>query len=93
VIQYIRVSIERKTNILLLLVLFVFDVSLFFFCFFFASPSTHQLSLRHADRAFFCKRIGTRQIYYMQVPAPASCFDVEQEAKKVLFEEYGMRIL
>ncbi len=57
------------------------------------SPASHQLSLRAADRSLYCKRVGRKEMYLMQSPPPASCFDVEAEAKKTLYDEYGIRIL
>jgi hypothetical protein len=58
-----------------------------------ASPSSHQLSLRASDRSLYCKRLGRKEIYFLQAPPPATCFDVETEAKRTLWDEYGIRIL
>ena len=58
-----------------------------------ASPASHQLSLRAADRSLFCKKLGRKEIYFMQSPPPATCFDVEAEAKRTLWDEYGIRVL
>ena len=57
------------------------------------SPSVHQLSLRAQDRSIFCKRLGSKEIYLMQQPAPTSTFDIHAEAKRILQSEYGVRIM
>lgn len=52
-----------------------------------------QVILKSANKSMVCKRMQSKEVYYLQQPPSQSCFDAESDAKKVLTEEYGIRML
>lgn len=63
---------------------------------FWATGSTaHQVMLRGLDRGIVAKKLGTREVFFLQQPLPAtaSAFDVETDAKRVLESEFHHAML
>ena len=57
------------------------------------NPDTYSIALRAPDRSVVCKKLDMKESYFMQQPAPPTCFDAELDAAKIVYDEYGVRIL